>query len=148
MADPEDWLTATDALRLAAQLMDGIQEGVMSRGFDDVRPSYAFACERINAGDATIGDVAQHLGLSKQAGARIVQQLEERGYVTRRTDPLDSRAVILSLTKRGAACTRAAEISATDTVARWRSVLGETRLRQLQQALRAIVESGPLPLIS
>jgi DNA-binding MarR family transcriptional regulator len=148
MADPEDWLTAIDALRLAAQLMDGIQEGVVSRGFKDVRPSYAFAFERIGAGEATIGDVAVHIGVSKQAGARLVQQLEQRGYVSRRTHPLDSRAVILSLTKRGAACAGAAEGSATETVERWRTVLGEARFGQLQQALRAIVESGPLPLIS
>lgn len=144
MANAENWSVATDVLLLAAQLVEAVQEGIARRGFGDVRPAHGFAFARISAGDATIADVAQHLGVSKQAAAQLVHQLEERGYVTRQPHPLDARAALLALTDSGVACTLAAEDAASDAVAQWRTTLGEQRFRQLQGALPAIVKPGPL----
>ena len=143
MADAENWFVATDVLLVAAQLVEAIQEGLARRGFRDVRPAHGFAFARISQGDATIADVAEHLGVSKQAAAQLVHQLEERGYVTRQAHP-DARATLLTLTQRGTACTLAAQDAASEAVERWRTTLGEPRFRQLQRALRAIVQPGPL----
>ena len=144
MANAENWSVATDVLLLAAQLVEAVQEGIARRGFTDVRPAHGFAFARISAGDATTADVAQHLGVSKQAAAQLVHQLEERGYVTRLPHPSDARAALLALTERGVACTRAAEDAASDAVAPWQTTLGEPAFRQLQRALRAIVKPGSL----
>jgi DNA-binding MarR family transcriptional regulator len=144
MADTENWSLATDVLLLAAQLVDAVQEGVARRGFPDVRPAHGFAFARISAGDATTADVAEYLGVTKQAAAQLVHQLEERGYVTRQAHPLDGRAALLVLTGRGVACTRAAEDAAGAAVERWRATLGEPQFRQLQRALQAVVQPGPL----
>jgi DNA-binding MarR family transcriptional regulator len=144
MTDAENWPMATDALRLAAQLIEAVQEGLARRGFQDVRPAHGFAFVRISRGDATTADVAEHLGVSKQAAAQLVHQLEERGYVSRRAHPRDARATLLTMTQRGTACTRAAEDAASEAVERWRATLGEPRFRLLQEALRAIVRPGPL----
>jgi DNA-binding MarR family transcriptional regulator len=144
MTDVENWPVAVDVLLLASQLNDAIHEGVARRGFGDVRPVHGFAFVRISAGDATIGALAEHLGVTKQAAAQLVQQLEERGYVTRRPHPRDARAALLALTGRGVACTVAAEEAASEAVERWRAALGERRFRELQLALRVIVRPGPL----
>jgi DNA-binding MarR family transcriptional regulator len=82
--------------------------------------------------------------VTKQAAAQLVQQLEERGYVTRRPHPRDARAALLALTSRGVACTVAAEEAASEAVERWRPALGERRFRELQLALRTVVRPGPL----
>jgi DNA-binding MarR family transcriptional regulator len=144
MANIENWSIATDVLLLSAQLTEAVNEGVTHRGFTDMRPAYGFAFARISAGDATIADVAEYLGVTKQAAAQFVQQLEERGYVTRKPHPLDARASLLVLTQRGVACTVAAQEAASEAVERWRTALGETQFRQLQRALRVIVRPGPL----
>ncbi len=144
MDAPGNWLVATDALLLASQLVDAIQAGVAGRGFPDVRPAHGFAFARISAGDATIADVGEYLGITKQAAAQLVRQLEDHGYVTRRPHPLDARASLLALTATGAACTRAAEEAAAEAVERWRAQLGEDRFSGLRQALRALVRPGPL----
>lgn len=144
MANVEDWSVATDVLLLASQLVDAVQEGIAHRGFLDIRPAHGFAFVRISAGDATIADVAQHLGVSKQAAAQLVHQLEERGYVARRPHPLDARASLLALTDRGVACTVAAEDAASEAVERWRVKLGEARFGELRATLRAIVRPGSL----
>jgi len=140
----DSWETAVAVLRLASQLVDGVQEGLARRGFDDVRPAHGFAFVRISAGDATTADVAQHLGITKQAAAQLVAYLVERRYVERRPDPRDARARLLVLTQRGRACTAAAQAAATEAVDTWRDHLGSSDFGHLQDALAAITEPGRL----
>ena len=95
----ESWETAGALLRLASQLVDGVQEGLARRGFTDVRPAHGFAFVRISAGDPRTADVAEHLGVTKQAAAQLVGQLITLGYVTRQPDSSDARAQLLLLTR-------------------------------------------------
>ncbi len=88
-------------LRAAAQIVDGIQHGLAERGFADVRPAHGFVFVRISAGDATVVEVAHHLGVSKQAASQLVEQLVQRGYVSRQADPSDGRSRLLRLTELG-----------------------------------------------
>jgi len=140
----DSWETAVAVLRLASQLTDGVQEGLARRGFDDVRPAHGFAFVRISAANATTADVAQHLGITKQAAAQLVAYLVEHGYVERHPDPRDARARLLVLTERGRACTAAAQAAATEAVEHWRDQLGSSDFGQLQDALAAITEPGRL----
>ncbi len=144
MGADQDWRTATSVLRLATQLVDGIQDGLARRGFDDVRPAHGFAFVRISSGDATIADVAKHLAVTKQAASQLVTALESRGYVTRREDPRDGRAQLLALTARGRACTVGAEHAAAETVAGWRESLKPSQFAALDKALAVIAEPGAL----
>jgi len=140
----DSWQTAAAVLRLSSQLVDGIQQGMARRGFDDVRPAHGFAFVRISSGDATTADVASHLGISKQAASQLVEHLVEIGYVTRAADPRDARARLLVLTKRGRACTQAAEEAAAETVDLWRRQLAPAQFAAVQQALNTIVAPGRL----
>ncbi len=140
----ESWETAVGLLRLASQLVDGVQEGLARRGFDDVRPAHGFAFVRISHGDATTADVAEHLGVTKQAAAQLVEYLVDHNYVVRQPHPRDARARLLVLTDRGIACTEAAEVAAAETVDQWRSQLGPREFAQLQASLRAITAPGRL----
>jgi len=140
----DSWEAAIAVLRLSGQLVEGIQEGLVRRGFDDVRPAHGFAFARISEGDATTGDVAEHLGITKQASGQLVDYLVDHGYVMRRPDERDARARLLLLTERGRACTTAAEDSAAETVEGWKSRLGPPGFAQLQAALSAITTPGRL----
>lgn len=131
-------------LRVATQVIDGIQRGLAERGFDDVRPAHGFAFVRISSADATVADVAVHLGVTKQAASQLVEQLVQRGYVTREPDPSDRRARLLALTARGWECTRAAERAAADTTAAWERQLGAQDMAALHAALQALVVPGRL----
>jgi DNA-binding MarR family transcriptional regulator len=144
MVRTDGWDTAATVLRLATQLIDAIQDGVRRRGFDDVRPSHGFAFVRISAGDATTADVAEYLGVTKQAAAQLVEYLVAHGYVERRPDPRDGRARLLVLTERGWACTTAAENAAIETVDRWRAQLGPAEIRHFRAALEVITAPGRL----
>jgi DNA-binding MarR family transcriptional regulator len=131
-------------LSAAAALVDGIHAGVTAAGFDDLRPTHGFAFVRISAGDATVGDVAEHLGVTKQAASQLVDELTRKGYVTRRPHPGDARARLLALTDRGWACTRAADRATAEVMDRWAAVLGRERLAALRADLARVVPPGPL----
>ena len=91
----DSWATAVGVLRLASQLVDGIEEGLARRGFGDVRPAHGFAFARISEGDATTAHVAEHLGITKQAAGQLVEYLVDHGYVMRRLDKRDGLVVPL-----------------------------------------------------
>ena len=140
----DDWETAVRLLQLATQLIEDIDSGTRDRGFDDVRPSHGFAFSRIAAGGATVGDVASHLGVTKQAASQLVEHLVAAGYVAREPHPDDARAWLLTLTDRGDACTKAAVSAAEDSVRAWRRKAGPGQVKALHDALAGLAEPGPL----
>ncbi len=137
-------MTAAAVLRIASQLVDGVQEGLALRGFDDVRPAHGFAFARISGTRATTADLAVHLGVTKQAAAQLVEHLVGHGYLMREADPRDGRAKLLVLTERGRACTTAAEQAATDVVQRWKAQLSPQQYTEMRDALHQIAVPGRL----
>ncbi|MGW0576529.1 MarR family winged helix-turn-helix transcriptional regulator, partial [Streptomyces sp. NPDC002920] len=103
-------------LTLSGQLVQEIHGRVSQQGFEDLRPAHGFAFARISLGDATTADLAEHLGVTKQAAAQLVEELVRKGYVVRHPHPRDARARLLGLTEAGWAATRAADKAARASV--------------------------------
>ncbi|MGH3416784.1 MAG: MarR family winged helix-turn-helix transcriptional regulator [Actinocrinis sp.] len=135
---------ATLLLSAASALVDGIHAGVTAAGFDDLRPTHGFAFVRIAPGGATVGDVAEHLGVTKQAASQLVDELVRKGYVARLPHPTDARARLLALTDKGWACTRAADRATTEVMERWSAVLGRRRVAALRADLARVAPAAPL----
>jgi DNA-binding MarR family transcriptional regulator len=55
-------------------------------------------CEKSNC---RMQDIAKQLGIEAPSVTRTVQELERTGLVTRKADPEDKRASLISLTKKG-----------------------------------------------
>jgi DNA-binding MarR family transcriptional regulator len=142
----DDDALALSALVLAAgnALVDGIHAGVVARGYRDLRPAHGFAFARLAPAGATVSELAEHLGVTRQAAAQLVEEMVAKGYVERRRHPDDGRAQLITLTERGWACTRAAEAAAAETVLAWAAVLGEDRLGTVRRALAEIAPAGHL----
>ncbi|MEV0980282.1 MarR family winged helix-turn-helix transcriptional regulator [Streptomyces sp. NPDC049915] len=136
-------LTAT-LLAAAGDLTQRIHDGVVARGFGDVRPAHGFAFARLAPGGATVTDLAAHLGVTKQAASQLVDEIVRKGYAERRPHPGDARARLIVLTERGWACTRAAEEAAAEAVRAWADVLGESEVRLLAQRLGRLPVEGPI----
>ena len=131
-------------LAAARALADGISAGLRARGFGDVRPAHGFAFARLAAGGATITQLAEHLGLTRQAAGQLVDELIAKGYVERHPHPRDGRARLIVLTEKGWACTQAAEAAITDTLRPWEAALGPERLIALRNDLLQVASGGPL----
>jgi len=138
-----DWQTAAATLRLAGQLVDGIQEGLSARGFTDIRPAHGYVFAALST-DMTTAGLAVALGITKQGAAQLVDTLVERGYLRRQPDPSDRRAQLLVLTERGHACTQAAEQAASDVVNGWHDQVSKADFARFTHALHAIAKPGRL----
>ena len=112
--------------------------------FRYVRPAHGFAFARLSAGGATITQLAEHLDVTRQAAAQLVDELIAKGYVERQPHPHDARARLIVLTSKGWACTRGAEAAIADTLGQWEAVLGPERLRALRDDLLRVAPNGPL----
>ena len=144
MPDTEALAFSALVLALAGELVQGIHQRVVDAGFDDLRPTHGFAFVRISHGGATAADLAEHLGVTKQAAAQLVDELVRKGYVERTPHPTDARARLLRLTERGWACTRAADAASVAAVEPWRAALGPERFAGLVRDLAALNPKGPI----
>ncbi|MEV6343880.1 MarR family transcriptional regulator [Actinoplanes sp. NPDC051851] len=129
-------------LGAATALVDGIDARVRARGFTDIRPAHGYAFVRLAPHGATAVELAEHLGVTKQAAGQMADELVRKGYVERRPHPHDARARLLVLTERGWACTRAADEAADEVLRPWADSLGPDRLATVRAALAGLTTPG------
>ncbi|MFG1927942.1 MarR family winged helix-turn-helix transcriptional regulator [Cryptosporangium sp. NPDC048952] len=135
---------STLLLGAATTIVEAIHEGTARRGFADLRPTHGFVFARLAPDGATVSEIAEHLGVTKQAASQLVEELVGKGYVERHRHPTDARAKVVVLTRHGWACTRAADEAATEAVASWIDVLGQERVSALANDLRLVAGRGRL----
>lgn len=131
-------------LSAASTLVERIHAGVEARGFSGLRPAHGFAFVRIAGEGATIVEIGEHLGVTKQAASQLVDELLRKGYVVSRPHPRDARAKLITLTELGAAVTRAADEASMEAAREWVAVLGEQRVRELIADLGRVARTGRL----
>ncbi|MBW0271703.1 MarR family transcriptional regulator [Nocardia sp. MH4] len=145
-AVPENPPPASDLplllLAAATEVSAAIQAGVTAAGFTDIRPAHGFAFVRMAPDGATVGEIAEHLGVTKQAASQLVDELVTKGYADRNPHPRDARARLITLTDRGWACTRAADAAAAAFAAHWANTLGPTTFAQTRNAIARMVTPG------
>lgn len=101
-------LDLTSLLSLSfSTLITELHDRLSELGFEDIRPAHGFMFKRILPNGATGIELAEYLGISKQAVSKMVDSLENSGYVTRKTHPTDKRGKIIILTERGLAVMKA-----------------------------------------
>ena len=144
MQNSEAMALSAALLAVAGELTQRINEGVVARGFEGVRPAHGFAFARLAPGGATVTELAAHLGVTKQAASQLVDDIVRKGYAERRPHPGDARARLVVLTERGRDCTRAAEEAAAEAVAPWAELLGESEVQALRDRLLRIAPGGPI----
>lgn len=79
-------------------VMDTLQEQYGHRG---LRLGFAPYITLLSESDKRLTDLADILGISRQACNQAVKQVEAAGYISRTADPLDGRAKQLTLSSRG-----------------------------------------------
>lgn len=87
------------------------------------------------------GDLVDRARLTKQAVQQFVDELVADGILLRVPDPTDARARWLRLTPAGEAAMRDADRIKAEIEARWKSAIGDDAFRQLDTALRDLIEA-------
>ena len=123
-------------------LADGATAELAARGYEDIRPVHDFAMRAIAAGADSASELGRRLSVSKQAAAKTIAVLQERGYVTREPDPRDARRKRLEVTPRGFDVLHAGEAVFDELRGQWQRQVGAGPLRDLETVL-AELTGGP-----
>src|SRR5918997_4704451 len=115
-----------------------------ARGFDDVRPVHEFAMRAIDSGADNASELGRRMSISKQAAAKTIATLLERGYVARGADPADGRRTQVEVTPLGFEVMRQGEAILNDLRAEWELQLGRKGLALLEAQLASIVGDSPV----
>lgn len=105
-------------------------------GHHEITQSHINATRHLDVNGTRLTEMAQRAAMTKQSMSELVEQLEEKGLVTRRPDPLDGRARLVCFTPAGLAWLddfRAAVKQAERELAR---AIGADVLRAVKEALR------------
>ena len=117
-----------------------LHAGLAASGFADVRPPFGVVFRALRDGPLTLTELASQLGVTKQAAAKVVDEMVAKGLLRRRPSPADARAKLLELTGRGtAAMATAIEIGAR-LDARLQAAAGTVAVDSMRAALEALVE--------
>ena len=108
-----------------------------------LRPLHALLLVPLLGGGRHASDLAETLGVSRQAVAQVVTRLEQGGYLTRITDPGDARAKLVCLTPRGRAALRTMRATALAVEDEWRQRLGAERLAGFRDTLITLLSDVP-----
>ncbi len=125
-------------------LVDDAVEELAERGYEDVRPVHDFAMRAIAAGADNASELGRRLSVSKQAAAKTVAVLEERGYVERGADPLDARRKRLQVTALGFEVMRVGEAVFDEFRDKWKRKIGAKQLDRLESDLATLVGASPV----
>jgi DNA-binding MarR family transcriptional regulator len=116
------------------------------RGYDDIRPVHDFALHSILSGAADASQLGRAMSVSKQAAAKTISVLEERGYVVREVDHDDRRRMRLRVTQRGLAMLHEGESIFDELRDKWEKQVGAEALEGVENALRQLVGDNVIRL--
>lgn len=124
------------------RIIDDLHEYLADHDFPDARPMHGFVLQAIGEDSISISELGRRLGVSKQAAAKTVKQMESRQLVKRQPDPEDARASLIHRSERGETLLqRSGEYFALKQ-AEWSSDIGEERFREILGDLATIGGTG------
>jgi DNA-binding MarR family transcriptional regulator len=128
---------------LASRLLLSVQDELFARlaaeGYDDLHPRHGAVLAYLDEDGIRATELARLSGRNKQVVGRLVDELEQLGYVERRADPADRRAKLVVPTKRGLEQLRRGDEIVAEIEHRHAVETGSKLYAEFRDILRAIV---------
>lgn len=128
--------------RATRTFLEDLRDELAVRGYDNLSPTQVNVMPMLDADGTSAQVLAARIGVSKQAAAKIVGELERLGYVRRESDPNDARARLVRVTAKGHALLDEGERAKSAIEARWLAGLDPADVSTLKRTLAAIVKSA------
>jgi DNA-binding MarR family transcriptional regulator len=129
-------------LMKAARLVDeeAVRRVSLREGAPKLRRSHTALLPHLDLDGTRISDLADRLGVSKQAVSELVDDLEAAGVVKRTPDPADARAKRVTFTPKGLEGMMSGLGVLRDFEGELAAALGERPMRQLQETLVRLLD--------
>lgn len=120
-------------------LVDTATTELARQGYEDFRPVHEFALRAIASGADSASELGRRTAVSKQAAAKTIGILVDRGLVEVAPDPDDARRKRLHVTSRGFDAMSRGEAILEKVRASWEEQIGSSALAALETHLAALI---------
>jgi DNA-binding MarR family transcriptional regulator len=124
----------------ARVVADRLGEATEDAGVSGMRAPFGFVIRVLAEEGRTLTELARLLDVSKQAAIKVVDEMEVRGFVVRKPDPLDRRQKILHLSEKGWTVRRAALRASRQMERELRAKIGDADVGALRRTLLAFLD--------
>jgi DNA-binding MarR family transcriptional regulator len=132
--------------RLQWALQGELFERLADQGHKDLHPRHSAVLAYLDEDGVRATELARLSGREKQVVGRLVDELEDIGYVERRPDPRDRRAKLIVPTKRGLEQLQLRDEIVAEIERRHAEAAGPRVYAEFRNVLRGIVErTGGVP---
>jgi DNA-binding MarR family transcriptional regulator len=131
---------------LTARLQRAVQgelfERLADQGHSDLHPRHSTVLAYLDEDGVRATELARLSGRDKQVVGRLVDELEDIGYIERRTDPSDRRAKLIVPTERGLEQLQLRDEIVAEIERRHAEAAGPRVYAEFRNVLRGMVERG------
>ena len=139
MAEMSRQTFLTDHMRaIEEQVRKGAYRRFVAAGYGEVRPAHVKVMAALAGGTMSLTRLASLVGVSKQAAGKLVDHLERLGYVERRRDSEDGRAVAIRPTPKALPGYQIGRHAIADWEAATEARLGSRRFAELKRSLAEV----------
>ena len=131
------------AARLQLSLDSELFERLNQEGHPKLRPRHGAILAYLDEDGVRATELARLSGRHKQIVGRLVDELEDLGYVERRPDPADRRAKLVVPTTQGLDQMRLGDEIVADIERRHAEAAGRKLYAEFRNVLRRMVEARP-----
>ena len=124
------------------ELIDDLHEHLREQGWSDVRPAFGFVLLAARDDHTTTTEIAELMGITKQAASKLAATLVEAGYVSHVAGEADGRQRPLRLTKRGLRLLEAVESIYVELEDAMAERIGTHALDRVRSGLTRLVMSA------
>jgi len=118
---------------------------MQAHGYAELSNAFVSVLPYISLHGTRSSELAQRSGLTKQAVAKVVKQLEADGLLRREADPADGRAFLVHFTPLGVERLQQTRVVAAEVESTYADLLGEAEREHLRHLLLKIVRPDPKP---
>ena len=136
------------AIQLAASMQRELFSRLAEEGYGDLHSRHAAVLAYLDEDGVRATELARLSGAHKQVVGRLVDELEDFGYVERLPDPADRRAKLVVPTRRGLAMLQRGDEIVAEIEARHAEAIGGRNYAAFRDTLRGVVARGREPAVT
>lgn len=129
-------------------LLDRVHARLAEQGYRDVGAGFGYVLLAARERALTGNEVAALMGMTKQAASKLIDAMEQAGYLERKAHPEDARAKLLRITGKGARLLTQVERIYAELEHEWAKAIGVRELAKLRADLTkalTVTHGGKLP---
>ncbi|CDO35116.1 MarR family winged helix-turn-helix transcriptional regulator [Novosphingobium mathurense] len=141
-----DGFLMMDLLRSFYWFDEALQSGLKSHGWPDVSRGQSLVLVNIMLGVRRASQLARNLGISRQAMSKTLVEMEERGLIVLKPDPMDRRAQIVAFSPESETLRDDAQAILRELEGHIGRRFGKQRIARMREILRE--DWGAIPDLS